>query len=101
MSRRISTRAFAARAYTRVQGGAKLADALSHASIPDIIDTMDAHDGARFFILGPYQYAKSAIGQLRLLRNNIARPRPALWYAPTDKFAEKFADAKLLRSRRS
>jgi hypothetical protein len=93
--RRLSTLTFARRACARLDHGAKLREALDLALAADILETMDAHDGARFFILGCYQSLKSALGQLRLARNHWIRPRPAGWYAPTIDFAKKFADEKL------
>ena len=93
--KRLSTLTFARRACARLDHGAKLREALDLAMVPDILDTMDAHDGARFFVLACYQSAKSAIGQCRLARNHWIRPRPAGWYAPTIEFANKFSDEKL------
>ena len=93
--RRLSTLSFARRACARLDNGAKLREALDLALAVDILETMDAHDGARFFILGCYQSLKSALGQLRLARNHWIRPRPVGWYAPTIDFAKKFADEKL------
>jgi len=93
--KRLSTLSFARRACARLDNGAKLREALDLALAGDILATMDAHDGARFFILGCYQSLKSALGQLRLARNHWIRPRPAGWYAPTIDFANKFADEKL------
>lgn len=63
--------------------------------VPDILDTMDAHEGAMFFILGAHQTFKSLIGQLRLLRNHYVRSAPAGWYSPTREFSADFAENKL------
>lgn len=93
--RRLSTLTFGRRAAEHLDNGAKLAEALAHPMVPDILDTMDAHDRARFFLVFPFQVFKSLLGQLRLLRNHYVRARPALWYAPTGDFAKEFADTKL------
>lgn len=93
--RRLSTLTFGRRVAAQIENGTKLSEALELAMVVDILNTMDAHDAARFFILGPFQTFKSLIGQLRLLRNHCVRPRPALWYAPTDDFGKDFADTKL------
>lgn len=95
MTRRLSTLSFARRAAAHLEDGTKLLDAISHAMIVDILETMDAHDAARFFILGPVQVFKSLVGQLRLARNHLVRPRKAGWYGPTDDFVKDFADTKL------
>jgi hypothetical protein len=93
--RRLSTHTFARRVVAQLESGAKLSEAIELPMIVDILATMDEHDAARFFILGPFQTFKSLVGQLRLLRNHLVRARPALWYSPTEKFAKEFADTKL------
>lgn len=93
--RRISTLSFARRAATQLDNGQKLAEAIERPMMRDILDTMDAHEGATFFVLGPVQAGKSLIGQVRLLRNHWVRGRSALWYAVTDDFWKDFAKLKL------
>jgi hypothetical protein len=93
--RRISTRSFGLTAAAQLENGRKLAEALSLPMFADILETMDHHDGARFFIVAPVQVGKSAIGQCRLARNHYIRPRPAGWYGPTDDFIKDFVDTKL------
>lgn len=92
---RLSTRTFGLRAAVAIENGGKIAEALELAQVPDILDTMDAHDGARFFLMFPYQVFKTLIGQLHLLRNHIVKPGPVGWYSLTDKFSKEFADTKL------
>jgi phage terminase large subunit GpA len=93
--RRLSTLEFGRRAASQIDNGQKLHEALSLPMVRDVLDTMDAHDCARFFLVFPFQVFKSLLGQLRLLRNHYVRSRPALWYAPTGDFAKEFADTKL------
>jgi hypothetical protein len=95
MIRRLSTATFAARAASRLENGAPLADALDLPQLADILATLDGPRPLRAFILGPYQTFKSAAGQLHLARNLLVRPGPALWYAPTAGFAREFAELKL------
>jgi len=95
MTRRLSTLSYLHRISGKIEGGSRMADALRLPMLPDILDTMDANDGARFFVLGCYQSFKSLVGQGRMIRNHYVRGRPAIWYAPTDDFAKDFADAKL------
>lgn len=92
--RRLSTRTFAARALENMENAQKLREAFALPQIVDILDTMDAMQGARFFILAPYQSFKSLVGQFRLLRNFYLRPGPCGWYAPSDDFAKEFAALK-------
>lgn len=93
--RRLSTLTFARRSAEHLDSGAKLLQALDQPMVPEILDTMDAHDCARFFLLFPYQLFKTLLGQLHLCRDHYVHGRPALWYAPTDKFAKEFAKLKL------
>jgi hypothetical protein len=93
--RRISTVAFGRRLAAQLDGGAKLAEVLERPQIPPILDAMDAHEGATFMCIGPVQAGKSAVGQLRLLRNHWVRPRPVLWYGLTGDFIKEFAVTKL------
>lgn len=92
--RRISTISFARRAVAHLDNGQKLAECIERPMVREILETMDANEGAVFFVLAPFQVGKSAIGQLRLLRNNYVRGRPALWYGVTKKFTEEFIDVK-------
>lgn len=94
MTRRLLTRTYAARAASRLEHGAKLAEALALPQLPDIVDTLDGPRPLHAFILGPFQTLKSLIGQLHLQRNMLVRPGPALWYAPSDDFGKEFADLK-------
>lgn len=94
--RRLPTLAFGRACAPHLEaGGAKFSAALDLALIVDPLETMDTHEGARFFLLGAYQTMKSLVGQLRMLRNHRVRPSPALWYCPTDDFGKDFADTKL------
>lgn len=93
--KRLSTHSFALRAAPHLDDPAKFLETLSHPMLRDILETMDAHEAALFFILGPVQFFKSLAGQLRLARNHALRPRKAGWYAPTEAFAKDFADTKL------
>lgn len=93
--RRLSTATFAARAASRLENGAKLAEALRRPQIADILATLDAARPLRAMILGPFQVLKSAVGQLHLARNMLVRPGPALWYNPTGDASREFADQKL------
>jgi len=95
MIRRISTLKFSRRAVAHLDNGQKLAEAIERPMVREILDTMDAHEGARFFILGPVQGGKTALGQLRLLRNHWVRGTSALWYSPTDDFWKDFVKLKL------
>lgn len=95
MTRLLSTLSFGRRAAAHLDTGAKFSEALERAMIVDILETMDQHDAARFFVVGAYQTIKSLVGQLRLLRNHTVRARPALWYAPSGDFAKSFASLKL------
>jgi hypothetical protein len=93
--RRLSTLNFARRAIPHLPSGQKLAEAIDRPQVRDILDTMDANDAARFFVLAPVQGGKSAIGQLRMLRNHLVRARQALWYGVTNDFSKDFASLKL------
>lgn len=93
--RRLSTLTFARQSAASLDGGAKLLQALDHPQVPEILETMDAHDCARFFLLFPYQLFKTLLGQLHLCRDHYVRGRPALWYSPTAEFAKQFAKLKL------
>jgi hypothetical protein len=93
--RRISTLAFARQVAANLDGGQKLVEVLQRPMIVDILNTMDEHDAARFFVLGPVQAGKSAAGQMRLLRNHVVRQRKAGWYGPGGKFGDEFVDTKL------
>lgn len=91
---RLSTHTFARRAAANLENGTKLAEAIELPMVADIFATLDGATAARAFILGPYQVAKSAIGQLKLARDMFIRPGPALWYYPTDDASKEFADFK-------
>jgi hypothetical protein len=54
--------------------------ALALPMVRDILDTMDAHRAARFYILTIPQLFKSLLGQLRFMRSRQVEPRSALWY---------------------
>lgn len=95
MVSRLSTRTFALRAAAHLDAGAKLRDVFDLPMLVNPLETMDRHDAAIFFILGPVQVGKSATGQLHLGRNHLVRPRPAGWYGPTLDFIKDFADQKL------
>lgn len=95
MTRRLTTRTFAHRAASYLDNSAQFVAALNLPMLPEILDTMDEHAAARFFILAPYQTAKSLAGQLRLLRSAYVDPERALWYGPSDDFVKEFADTKL------
>src|SRR5687767_12027519 len=93
--RRLSTLTFGRRAAALLPNGARLTDALNSPLIVDILETIDAHEAAIFFILGPVQFFKTAVGQLLLARRHALRPRDSAWYAPSGDFAKDFADFKL------
>jgi hypothetical protein len=92
MIRRVSTLDFARAHADAIGAGA--AAALELPMVPDILDTIDAHRGARFFILAAYQTFKSLLGQLRIVRSMLIEPQPAIWYATSEQFAAEFADTK-------
>lgn len=93
--RKISTIEFGRRIAAAIDNGAKIAEAVELVMIVDILETMDAHSAARFFILFPPQVFKTLIGQLHLLRNHAVNPGPVGWYSLTGDFAKEFADTKL------
>lgn len=93
--KRISTLSFARRAVAHLDNGQKLAEAIERPMVREIMETMDANEGARFFLLFPVQFVKTGIGQIRLLRNHYVRGTPALWYGPTGDFIKDFANTKL------
>lgn len=95
MSRRLSTLTFGRSAAPYLDNSAQFLSALDLPMVPDILDTIDANQAARFFILAPYQTAKSLTGQLRLLRSAYVDPERALWYGPSEDFVREFADTKL------
>lgn len=92
---RLSTLNFARKAAAFAEGGAEIRAALDSPQAVEILETMDAHQGARFFVLFPYQTFKSLIGQARMLRNHRIRSAPSGWYVPSDEFAKDFADTKI------
>ncbi len=95
MTARLSTLAFARRLAPSLPDGQKMLAALERPQTRDILETLDAHDHGRFFILAAFQVVKSLIGQLHLARNHRLRPRKAGWYGPTDKFQTAFFRDKL------
>lgn len=93
--RKLSTLEFGRLLASCIPNGTKISEALDLPMVRDILDTMDRHQGARFFLLFPPQVFKTLIGQLFLLRNHAVCPGPVGWYALTEKFAKEFADTKL------
>lgn len=69
--------------------------ALAQPMVPEILNSIDAHQASTFFVLAPAQVFKSLIGQLYLLRSMQIEPKPTLWYGPTDKMVEDFVSEKL------
>jgi hypothetical protein len=69
--------------------------ALELPQVADILDTIDAHRAARFYILSVPQVFKTLLGQLRLMRSFQVEPADSLWYRESDKQIEAFADEKL------
>lgn len=71
-----------------------IARALGLPMVRPILDSMDSHRGAVFYVLGPTQVFKTLVGQLRALRSMQVEPQPSLWYGPTDRNVEDFVGEK-------
>jgi hypothetical protein len=93
--RRLRLHSLALRVAPHLDAPAKFLDTLDRPQLRDILETLDAHEAALFFILGPVQFFKTLVGQLYLLRCHLLRPGKIGWYSPTDDFAKDFADTKL------
>lgn len=68
--------------------------ALALPMIKPILDCIDEHRAARFFVLMPPQVGKSLIGQLRFMRSKQVEPRNSLWYREAKEQLEGFAAEK-------
>lgn len=93
--RRLSLHSLAHRLAAHLDSPAKFLATLDRPQLRDILETLDTHEAALFFILGPVQFFKTLVGQLYLLRSHLLRPSKIGWYSPTDDFAKDFADTKL------
>lgn len=91
MIARKSTRSFALKHAGHIPA---IAEALDLPMVPDILDTIDQVQGARFAIMAPTQVFKSLIGQLRAMRCMLVEPSASGWYAHPEKFVDDFADEK-------
>lgn len=93
--RRLSTHSLALRAAAHLDAPAKFLETLNRPQLRDILETLDTHEAALFFILGPVQFFKTLVGQLYLIRCHLLRPTKIGWYGPTRDFVADFADTKL------
>lgn len=91
MIARKSTRSFARKHAGHIPS---IADALDLPMVPDILDTMDRVNGARFVVLAPTQVFKTLLGQLHAMRSMLVEPCAAGWYAHPEKFLDDFAAEK-------